>query len=181
MIMRTLVPALGLFALGGSINAVNAEDVVRVPVAAQSSDAALPRFMPSEAEFTASFAQLGAPAPVEVPAHAVDLADVEPAEELLLAEPMGSGVASWYGNELAGNRTASGERFNPRDLTAAHRTLPLGSKVRVTYQGRSVVVRINDRGPFHGNRVIDLSQAAAEQIGIRRAGSGRVDLALLAS
>jgi rare lipoprotein A len=90
-------------------------------------------------------------------------------------------VASWYGAELAGNRTANGERFNPADLTGAHRTLPMGSKVRVTYHGRSVVVRINDRGPFHGGRVIDLSQAAAEQIGLRRAGSGQVDLALLES
>ena len=92
------------------------------------------------------------------------------------------GVASYYGNELAGNRTASGERFDPGALTAAHRTLPFGSKVRVTYgkTGESVVVTINDRGPFHGNRVIDLSKAAAQQIGLARAGSGRVELALLA-
>lgn len=96
-------------------------------------------------------------------------------------DPIGSGIASYYGNELAGNRTANGERFNPSALTAAHRTLPFGSKVRVTYArtGESVVVTINDRGPFHGNRVIDLSKAAAEQIGLARAGSGRVELALL--
>lgn len=97
-------------------------------------------------------------------------------------ESLGSGVASYYGDELAGNRTASGERFDPDALTAAHRTLPFGSKVRVTYPrtGDSVVVTINDRGPFHGNRVIDLSEAAAEQIGLVRAGAGRVELALLA-
>lgn len=96
-------------------------------------------------------------------------------------ESLGSGVASYYGDELAGNRTASGERFNPDALTAAHRTLPFGSKVRVTYPrtGDSVVVTINDRGPFHGNRVIDLSEAAAKEIGLVRAGSGRVELALL--
>ena len=94
-------------------------------------------------------------------------------------EPAGSGMASWYGAELAGHRTASGERFDPAELTAAHRTLPLGSRVRVTYQGESVVVRINDRGPFAGHRVIDLSKAAAEKIGLRRAGSGRVTLAVL--
>jgi len=96
-------------------------------------------------------------------------------------EPIGSGVASYYGDELAGNRTASGQRFDPDALTAAHRTLPFGSKVRVTFAktGESVVVTINDRGPFHGNRVIDLSEAAARQIGMARAGSGKVELALL--
>ncbi|MEL7729424.1 septal ring lytic transglycosylase RlpA family protein [Citromicrobium bathyomarinum] len=95
--------------------------------------------------------------------------------------PMADGEASFYGNELAGNRTASGEIFDPQKLTAAHRTLPLGSKVRVTNprNGKTVVVRINDRGPFHGNRVIDLSTAAARSIGLIRSGTGRVNLALL--
>ncbi|WP_010410790.1 septal ring lytic transglycosylase RlpA family protein [Citromicrobium sp. JLT1363] len=95
--------------------------------------------------------------------------------------PMAGGEASYYGNELAGNRTASGEVFDPQKLTAAHRTLPLGSKVRVTNprNGQSVVVRINDRGPFHGNRVIDLSTAAARTIGLIRSGTGRVNLALM--
>ena len=94
-------------------------------------------------------------------------------------QTVGGGMASWYGSELAGHRTASGERFNPSELTAAHRTLPLGTQVRVTYHGRSVIVRINDRGPFSGHRVIDLSRAAAEEIGLRRAGSGRVTLSVL--
>ena len=96
---------------------------------------------------------------------------------------MGSGDASYYGNELAGNRTASGEIFDPGRLTAAHRTLPLGSEVRVTNpnNGRSVIVEINDRGPYHGNRVIDLSTAAARTIGLIRSGTGRVNLALLVS
>ncbi len=95
--------------------------------------------------------------------------------------PMADGEASYYGSELAGNRTASGEVFDPNQLTAAHRTLPLGSEVRVTNprNGESVVVRINDRGPFHDNRVIDLSTAAARQIGLIRSGTGRVNLALL--
>lgn len=95
--------------------------------------------------------------------------------------PMADGEASFYGQELAGNPTASGEIFDPERLTAAHRTLPLGSKVRVTNprNGDSVVVRINDRGPFHGNRVIDLSTAAARTIGLIRSGTGRVNLALL--
>lgn len=95
--------------------------------------------------------------------------------------PIAGGDASYYGNELAGNRTASGETFDPNQLTAAHRTLPLGSKVRVTNPrtGTSVIVRINDRGPYHGNRVIDLSTAAARTIGLIRSGTGQVRLALL--
>lgn len=97
------------------------------------------------------------------------------------SEDLGSGMASYYGNELAGRRTASGERFNPRELTAAHRTLPFGSKVRVTNprSGKSVVVRINDRGPFARGRTIDVSEAAARQIGLHAAGHGQVKLALL--
>lgn len=91
------------------------------------------------------------------------------------------GMASYYGNELAGNRTASGERFDPGGLTGAHRTLPFGSMVRVTNvaNGDSVVVRINDRGPFSRGRVIDISHAAAREIGMHRSGTARVKLALL--
>lgn len=97
------------------------------------------------------------------------------------AEPIGAGNASWYGRQFAGKPTASGERFNPTGLTAAHRTLPFGSKVKVTSQrtGQSIVVRINDRGPFHGNRLIDLSEAAADAIGLKARGQDRVQLALL--
>ena len=99
------------------------------------------------------------------------------ADEVL--EDLGTGGASYYGPNLAGNRTASGERFDPTQLTAAHRTLPMGSMVKVSMGGKSVVVRINDRGPFHGNRVIDLSTAAAKRIGLFRAGTGTVHLELL--
>lgn len=99
------------------------------------------------------------------------------------AEDLGRGNASYYGRQFAGRPTASGERFDPAKLTAAHRTLPFGSKVRVTdpRSGKSVVVRINDRGPFHGNRVIDLSRGAAEKIGLVARGTGAVELALLSS
>ena len=92
------------------------------------------------------------------------------------------GMASYYGNELAGNRTANGERFDPGQLTAAHRTLPFGSKVRVTNMstGDSVIVRINDRGPFAHGRVIDVSQAAARDLGLIGPGHGTVTLALAA-
>lgn len=93
-----------------------------------------------------------------------------------------SGTASWYGPGFAGNRTANGERFDPGALTAAHKELAFGSRVRVTFvpTGRSVVVRINDRGPFVAGREIDLSRAAAETVGLRGSGHGPVTLELLA-
>ena len=78
-----------------------------------------------------------------------------------------TGLASWYGEEAAGNRTASGARFDPGAITAAHRTLPLGSFAEVTSldTGQSIVVLINDRGPGRRDRVIDLSRGAAQQLG----------------
>ncbi len=87
-------------------------------------------------------------------------------------------VASWYGPGFQGRRTSSGETFNRNDLTAASRTLPLGSRVRVTNlsTGESVVVRINDRGPYVHGRGIDLSQRAAERIGLARRGVARVQI-----
>jgi rare lipoprotein A len=88
------------------------------------------------------------------------------------------GWASYYGAELAGNRTASGERFNPAALTAAHRTLPMGTMLKVTNiaNGKSVIVRINDRGPFVKSRIIDISRGAAEKIAMIRSGTARVTL-----
>ncbi|MGX7742999.1 septal ring lytic transglycosylase RlpA family protein [Rhodopseudomonas parapalustris] len=84
-----------------------------------------------------------------------------------------SGMASYYGNE-SGNRTASGQRMNANAMTAAHRSLPFGTKLRVTHGGRSVVVTINDRGPFIRGRVLDLSTGAARAIGLTSRGVGRV-------
>ena len=84
-----------------------------------------------------------------------------------------SGMASYYGNE-SGSRTASGQRMNANAMTAAHRSLPFGTKLRVTHGGRSVVVTINDRGPFIRGRVLDLSTGAARVIGLTGAGVGRV-------
>jgi rare lipoprotein A len=96
-------------------------------------------------------------------------------------EMIGQGEASYYGHELAGNRTASGERFNPNGLTAAHRTLPLGTKIRVTNvaNGRSVIVRVNDRGPFVRSRLIDVSLGAAREINMVRSGKAQVRLELV--
>jgi rare lipoprotein A len=84
-----------------------------------------------------------------------------------------SGMASYYGNE-SGSRTASGQRFNQNALTAAHRSLPFGTRLRVSHGGQSVIVTVNDRGPFVRGRVLDLSTAAARAIGLTGAGVGRV-------
>lgn len=86
------------------------------------------------------------------------------------------GTASWYGGELKGRRTASGEKFNPGAMTAAHRHHPFGTRLRVTNLAnrRSVVVRVNDRGPHLPGRLIDLSKAAAGQLGILGRGTAKV-------
>lgn len=91
------------------------------------------------------------------------------------------GLASWYGPHFHRKRTADGERFNMNALTAAHRTLPFNSYVRVTdiATGRSVVVRINDRGPYVGHRIIDLSAKAARELGIKEGGIARVRIELV--
>lgn len=111
---------------------------------------------------------------IEQPAKAL-----QPALDRIVATH--TGQASWYGSE-AGSKTANGERYNPRGLTAAHRTLPFGTKVRVTSlkTGKAVVVRINDRGPFHHRRMIDVSAGAAEAIGLKNTGIGAVRIDILA-
>jgi rare lipoprotein A len=92
-----------------------------------------------------------------------------------------TGQASWYGPGFYGSRTANGEKLRRGTLTAAHRTLPFGTRVRVTnlWNGRSAVVRINDRGPFHGNRVIDLAHGAAQELGVASSGVAQVKLEVL--
>ena len=89
-----------------------------------------------------------------------------------------TGTASWYGRQFHGRKTASGETFDMNGMTAAHRSLPLNCYIRVTNKnnGKSVVVKVNDRGPFHGNRVLDLSYGAAKQIGITNAGTAKVSI-----
>jgi rare lipoprotein A len=92
------------------------------------------------------------------------------------------GKASWYGREQHGHMTASGERFDMHELTAAHRTLRMGSRVRVINlrNGRSVIVRINDRGPYSRGRIIDVSAAAAKQLDMMNAGVVPVRIEVLA-
>ena len=96
--------------------------------------------------------------------------------------PAGAGFASWYGAEHGGRPTASGERYDPKALTAAHNALAFGTLLRVTSlaTGRTVTVRINDRGPGHG-RLIDLSEAAARRLGTRACGVAPVTIEQIAS
>ena len=88
------------------------------------------------------------------------------------------GTASWYGKKFHGRKTSNGEIYNMYAMTAAHKTLPIPSYLKVTNldNGKSVVVRVNDRGPFHGDRIIDLSYAAASKLGYAQNGTGRVEL-----
>jgi rare lipoprotein A len=98
-----------------------------------------------------------------------------------IAQAVASGEASWYGPGFNGRTTANGEVFNQNELTAAHPNLPFGTKVKVTNMnnGRSVVVRINDRGPYAGGRIIDLSAAAARILGVITSGVAPVQLEIL--
>lgn len=93
-----------------------------------------------------------------------------------------TGIASWYGDDFHGLRTANGELYNKNELTAAHKTLPMPSLARVTNleNGRSIVVRVNDRGPFSGSRIIDMSQRAAQLLGFEQQGTARVRVQVLA-
>lgn len=89
-----------------------------------------------------------------------------------------TGIASWYGKQFDGRKTASGEHFDMHAFTAAHRSLPLNCYIRVTNKtnGKSVVVKVNDRGPFHGNRVLDLSYGAAKALDMLHSGVGNVKI-----
>jgi rare lipoprotein A len=96
-----------------------------------------------------------------------------------MSAPYQVGIATWYGQYFAGKKTANGERFDPRAMTAAHRTLPFGTwvEVRRISTGATVRVRVNDRGPWgHAKRVIDLSQGAAEMIGFHEVGMVKVEI-----
>jgi rare lipoprotein A len=111
--------------------------------------------------------QVPAPLPSPAPAALSWGAELLPPNDLT-SPLLGQGLASWYGKPFHGRRTASGERYDMHAFTAAHKTLPLGSRVRVrrVNTGQEVVVRINDRGPFVFPRIIDLSYAAAKAIGM---------------
>jgi rare lipoprotein A len=99
-----------------------------------------------------------------------------------IAHYLKQGIASWYGSDFHGKKTASGEIYDMYAMTAAHKTLPISSYARVTNleNQRSVIVRINDRGPFHGDRVMDLSYAAAQKLDLQQAGTGSVEIKAIA-
>ena len=144
--------------------------------------------LPTEPVSAVESSESGSVAPA-VPASAVAepafVAPLTPPQPPMPSGPVvistHSGEASWYGPGLYGNRTANGEVFRPGTMTAAHRTLPFGTKVRVTnlWNGRRAVVRINDRGPFAGDRVIDLAHGAARELGLMRSGIAEVRLEVL--
>ena len=176
--------ALGLFALPLA-GAVAQDAPGQQPLVAELETQALTdEIVPASAtgaDFEASFARFD----VEPPAPAVTgrVVDIESFDPPVEAEPIvwRSGVASYYGSRFHGRRTANGERFDMNAYTAAHKTLPFGTKVRVTNPntGKSVVVRINDRGPFTRGREIDLSRRAATELGLIQRGHGTVELALI--
>lgn len=87
-----------------------------------------------------------------------------------------TGTASWYGKGFSGRKTASGEKFNPNALTAAHRSLPLGTKIIVTNteNGKSTVLKITDRGPYTGHRILDVSKEGARRLGMIKSGTARI-------
>ena len=87
-------------------------------------------------------------------------------------------ISSWYGPNFHGSLTANGERFNQHALTAAHRSLPFGTRLKVCFK-RCTTVRVNDRGPYYGNRSLDISKAAADRIGLTDSGVGRVKVTRL--
>jgi rare lipoprotein A len=165
--VQTVVIAglLGIAPLAASSAASPGEDAMRIDPA---TSAAMIEFVPlaPSAEVTAPAAEPAIDAPSA------------PQETTL-----GRGSASYYAAKFHGRRTASGEAFDNRAMTAAHRTLPFGTMVRVTNPstGKSVVVRINDRGPFTRGRMIDVSRAAAEQLGLIAPGHATVELALIDS
>jgi rare lipoprotein A len=156
---------IGFLASAAGIPLAHAASLPEAPQAAPAAQAALPGTAKAALPGTAQGAQPGT-AQAALPGTAVP--------ETVLD----SGEATWYGPRHAGRRTTSGERFDPRRMTAAHPSLPLGTIVRVTdvATGRSVIVRVNDREPPHGVRCIDLSEGAATALGIHGRGVAEVTL-----
>jgi rare lipoprotein A len=127
--------------------------------------------------------ELPAAEPIVAPLEEVELLPADSVETVRAGDALlvVEGSASWYSDALAGRRTASGEPYDPRELIAAHRALPFGTRLRVTNlsNDRTVEVRVIDRGPFVAGRILDLSRSAAEQIGIVRVGHARVRVEVL--
>lgn len=169
-----LMLLLGAPAAGASSDEPATRDTGSTAIAANARSVAAP--------FVSEFQPYAGPRPdLRLPPNAIDIDQLDIPVESPATRPLGSGVASFYGRRFHGRMTASGERFDMHAMTAAHKTLPFGTRVRVTnpQNGESVIVRINDRGPFSRGRVIDLSREAATQLGLIRRGHGRVELEVL--
>lgn len=172
--LLSLALGLGMMLLGACTSLPPAPALPSLPVPSRA--ASLPATavqLPVETEGSQSAAR---------PPDTVDATGLQQDSQELAGEPVKAlerGLASWYGQQFHGRRTASGERYDMRALTAAHRTLPFGTLVRVRHlaSGREVDVRITDRGPFRRERVIDVSRAAAEALGM--IGHGVSDVLLL--
>ncbi|MGQ0675969.1 MAG: septal ring lytic transglycosylase RlpA family protein [Rhodospirillales bacterium] len=163
---------LGLSACAESHLASHAVKKAQRGMSAREQQAALPKDNEPRADGKPSFYKIGEP-------YQIDGKWYHPKEDYSYRE---TGIASWYGDEFHGRFTANGEIFNMHAVSAAHRTLPMPSVARVTNleNGRALVVRLNDRGPFVKNRIIDLSHRGAELLGFRAKGTARVKVEILA-
>lgn len=172
-----MVAVSGLVALRSGTDALTAEALIPAPAQTDSAHTAAADAPPTAEKVPAASAEAG---PREA-ARSKDAARSRSESGEHAGTRIAAGEASFYGHRFAGRLTASGERFNPDHLTAAHRTLPFGSKVRVTNasNGRSVVVRVSDRGPYVDGRLIDVSRAAAERLGMIQSGTATVTLELI--
>jgi rare lipoprotein A len=153
--------------------AQDADSVLDAPPVVELNE---PGFEPSVAPAAEQTTELATEPPAESPVQLIDALPTDtagPARTLLK-----NGLASWYGPGFHGRRTANGERYNMHDLTAAHRYLPFGTlvKVRSVHTGKSVVVRINDRGPYKHQRIIDLSRGAMDALGALGRGVTQVEV-----
>jgi rare lipoprotein A len=171
---RSLGTVFAFFVLAGCATPPGATDTSANDVPRSTKNAQAASFGPQ------SFGSAPASSSADKAAQGTSLADAQPLtdEGSDVSDFHQTGRASWYGRGFHGRRTANGERYDMHALTAAHRTLPLGSYVRVTNPAtsRSVVVRINDRGPYARGRVIDLSMAAAAALNMRHMGTARVEI-----
>ncbi len=179
--MRSLFPLGGLLLLLSGSAPASATQVAAKATTLLSAESSLEGDKAGSASDIAIREVEGlAPAP-ETPLNPVLPQPTAPVPVQPRVVAVSKGQASWYGPGFFGNRTANGEVLRPGSLTAAHRTLPFGTRVRVTnlWNGRAAIVRINDRGPFHGNRVIDLAHGAAGELGLISSGVAKVKLEVL--
>lgn len=151
--------------------AATADTRVRAPVASVAPVSA-PAPVAATRARPVTYSLLAAPvsAPTPPPPAPRRVSSARPGSAVKVIGPTYTGRASWYGPGFHGRRTANGERFDSHQLTAAHKTLPFGTRLRVCRVGRCVVVRVNDRGPYVRGRFLDLSKAAAQQIGVTEQG-----------